>query len=82
MLFFLSLVVHIMFLYKEPFLESFCDALIQEKDKLVQLGLINTASTSNKTLVAQHKDKSKNLKKQHPRHNKKQNKGFKPSSSS
>jgi hypothetical protein len=48
---------------KEPSLESFCDALIREQDKLVQLGLISTTGTSNKALVAQQKDKSKNPKK-------------------
>jgi hypothetical protein len=65
--------------YKQPSLESFCDALIREQDKLVQLGLISTTGTSNKSLVVQQKDKSKNPKKQHPRHNNKQNKGPKPS---
>jgi hypothetical protein len=60
---------------KKPTLESFCDVLIREQDKLVQLGLINTAGTSNKALVSQHKDKPKNPKKQHPRHNKKPAKG-------
>jgi hypothetical protein len=49
--------------YKKPSLESFCDALIREQDKLVQLGLISTAGTSNKSLVVQQKDKSKNPKK-------------------
>jgi hypothetical protein len=53
--------------------------LIIEQDNLVQLGLINTTSTSNKALVAQQKDKSKNPKKQHPHHNNKKNKGPKPS---
>jgi hypothetical protein len=38
--------------YKDPNIESFCDALIREKDKLVQLGVTNIASTSNKALVA------------------------------
>jgi hypothetical protein len=46
--------------------------LIREEDKLVQLGVINTASTSNKALVAH------NPKKQHPLHNNKQYKGHKP----
>jgi hypothetical protein len=45
----------------------------------VQLGLINTIGTSNKSLVVQQKDKSKNPKKQHPHHNNKKNKGPKPS---
>jgi hypothetical protein len=58
--------------YQKPTLESFCDALIREQDKFVQLGVISTAGTSNKALIAQQKDKPKNPKKQHPRHNKKQ----------
>jgi hypothetical protein len=65
--------------YKDPTLEYFRDVLIREKDKLVQLGVIDTASTPNKALVSQQKDKSKNPKKQHPCHNNKQNKGPKPS---
>jgi hypothetical protein len=65
--------------YKDPTLEFFCDVLIREQDKLVQLGVINTAGTSNKALVAQQKDKSKNPKKQLRHHNNKQNKGTKPS---
>jgi hypothetical protein len=64
--------------YQKPTLESFCDALIREKDKLVQLGVINTTCTSKKALVAQQKDKYKNLRKQHPHHNNKKNKGPKP----
>jgi hypothetical protein len=39
--------------YEKPTLESFCVALIREEDKLVQLGVINIAGTSNKALVAQ-----------------------------
>jgi hypothetical protein len=61
--------------YQKPTLESFCDALIREQDKLVQLGVINTAGISNKALVAQQKDKPKNRKKQQHCHNKKQHKG-------
>ena len=64
--------------YQKPTLDSFCDALIREQDKLVQLGVISTAGTSNKALVFHQKDKPKNPKKQHPRHNKKQHKGPKP----
>jgi hypothetical protein len=45
----------------------------------VQIGLISIVGTSNKALVAQHKDKYRNPKKQHPLHNNKQNKGHKPS---
>jgi hypothetical protein len=52
--------------------------LIREEYKLVQLGVINTAGTSNKALVAQQKDKPKNPKKQHPCHKNKQYKGPKP----
>jgi hypothetical protein len=63
---------------KKPTLESFCDALIREQDKFVQLGVISTAGTSNKALVAQQKDKPKNPKKQHPRRNNKKHKGPKP----
>jgi hypothetical protein len=40
--------------------------------------VINTAGPSNKALVAQHKDKPKYPKKQHPRYNNKQHKGPKP----
>jgi hypothetical protein len=52
--------------------------LIREKDKLVQLGLINTVGTSNKALVVHQKYKPNNPKKQHPPHNNKQYKGPKP----
>jgi hypothetical protein len=37
--------------YQKPTLDNFCDALIREQDKLVQLGVINTKGTSNKALV-------------------------------
>jgi hypothetical protein len=57
--------------YQKPNLENFCDALIREKDKLVQLGVINTGGTSNKALVLHQKYKPKNPKKQHPHHNNK-----------
>jgi hypothetical protein len=52
--------------------------LIREKDNIVQLGLINTAGTSDKSLVIHKKDKPNNPKKQHPHHNNKQHKGPKP----
>jgi hypothetical protein len=64
--------------YKKPILENFCDALIREKDKLVQLGVIITAGTSNKSLFIHKKDKPKNPKKQHTHHKKKQYRGPKP----
>jgi hypothetical protein len=64
--------------YKKPSLENFCDSLTREKDKLVQLGVISTAGTSNKALVVHQKDKPKNTKKQHPCHNNKQYKSPKP----
>jgi hypothetical protein len=64
--------------YQKPTLESFCAALIREEDKLVQLGVINIAGTSNKALVAHHKDKPKYPKKQHPHYNNKHYKGPKP----
>ena len=64
--------------YQKTSLERFCDALIREQDKLVQLGVISTVGTSNKALVVHQKDKPKNPKKKHPRHNNKQYKGPKP----
>jgi transposase InsO family protein len=64
--------------YVEPTLESFCTSLIREEDKLLQLGVIKTADTSNKALVAQQKDKPKYPKKQNPRYNNKQPKVPKP----
>jgi hypothetical protein len=64
--------------YQKPSLENFCDYLIREQDKLVQLGVIIIACTSNKALVVHQKDKPKNPKKQHPHHNNKQYKGPKP----
>jgi hypothetical protein len=53
--------------YKKPTLESFCVDLIREEDKILQLGVINTAGTSNKALFSQQKDKPRYSKKQHPR---------------
>jgi hypothetical protein len=64
--------------YQKPTLKSFCDALIREQDKIVQLRVINIAGTSNKTLVVYQKYKPKNPKKKHPHHNTKQHKGLKP----
>jgi hypothetical protein len=64
--------------YQKPSLENFFDALIREKDKILQLGVISTTGTSNKVLVFHQKDNPKNPKKQHPRHNNKQYKGTKP----
>jgi hypothetical protein len=64
--------------YKNTSLESFCDSLLQEIDNLVQIGVVSTSGTSNKTLLAHQKDKTKNPKKQHPHHNNKKNKGLKP----
>jgi hypothetical protein len=60
--------------YRKTTLETFCDSLIRERDNLFHLGVINTTGTSNKPLVAHHKDKYKHPKKQHP-HNKNKNKG-------
>jgi hypothetical protein len=64
--------------YQKPTLENFCDALIREQDKLAQLGVIKTASTSNKALVVHQKNKPKNPKKKHHHHNKNQHKDPKP----
>jgi hypothetical protein len=52
--------------------------LFREKYKVVQIGLISIAGTSNKALVDQYKCKYNNPKKKHPCHNNKQNKGPKP----
>ena len=41
--------------YQEPTLESFCDSLIREQDKLIHLGIINNADTSGKSLLSQQK---------------------------
>jgi hypothetical protein len=41
--------------YQKPSLQNFCDSLIREQDKLVQLGVINTPGTSNKALVSHKK---------------------------
>ena len=64
--------------YEKPTLESFCFALIRDEDKLVQLGVISNAGTSNQALFVHQKHKPKNPKKQHPHHNNKQYKGPKP----
>jgi hypothetical protein len=64
--------------YQKLNLENFCDAFLREQDKLVQLAMISTVGTYNKALVVHQKDKPKNLKKKHPRHNNKQYKGPKP----
>ena len=66
--------------YQEPSLESFCDSLIREQDKLIHLGIFNNADISGKTLLSQQKEKSKPPKKQNFRNNK-PNKGPKPSQS-
>ena len=39
--------------YQDPSLESFCDSLIREQDKLIHLGIINNADTSEKALLSQ-----------------------------
>ena len=39
--------------YQEPSLESFCDSLIREQDKLIHLGIIKNADTSGKDLLSQ-----------------------------
>jgi len=42
---------------KNPSLESCCDSLIREQDKLLHIREINTIGTSRKTLFTQKKDK-------------------------
>ena len=39
--------------YKSPSFDAFCDSLISEQEKLLQLGLINTLKYSKKALAAQ-----------------------------
>ena len=67
--------------YVEPSLESFCDSLIREQDKLIHLGIINNADTSGKALLSQQKEKSKPPKKQNFHNKKQNNKGPNPSQS-
>lgn len=40
-------------MYKVPSFETFCDSLVQKKDKLLHLGVNSTVGISNKALVAQ-----------------------------
>ena len=56
--------------YQEPSLESFCDSLIREQDKLIHLGIINNTDTSGKALLSQQKEKSMPPKKQNFHYNK------------
>ena len=67
--------------YQEPSLESFCDSLIRNQDKLIHLGIINNADTYGKALLSQQKENSKPPKKQNFHNNKPNNKGPKPSQS-
>ena len=63
--------------YQGLSIESFCDSLIREQDKLIHLGIINNEDTSGKTLLSKQKEKSKPPKKQNFRNNN-PNKGPKP----
>ena len=56
--------------YIEPTLESFCDSLIRQKDKIIHLGMINTVDTYERSSLAQKKENSKPPKKENPRNNK------------
>ena len=67
--------------YQEPSLESFCDSLIREQDKLIHLGIINNADTSKKALLSQQKEKSTPPKKHNFHNNEPNNKGPKTSQS-
>ena len=62
-------------------LESFCDSLVREKDKLINIGIINNEDTSGKALLSQQKEQSKPPKKQNFHNNKPNNKGPKHSQS-
>jgi len=48
--------------YQKPSLESFCDPLIKEKEKLLHLGVINTAGVCNKDFLTPQKDRTKHKK--------------------
>ena len=63
--------------YQEPSLESFCDSLIREQDKLIHLGVIKNADTFREALLSQQKEMSKPPKEHHFCNNK-PNKGPKP----
>ena len=39
--------------YKDPSLDTFCDSLVREQEKLIHLGIVKTRNSSNKALVAQ-----------------------------
>ena len=66
--------------YKCSSRDAFCDSLIREQEKLLQLGLINTGNSSQKVLAAQQQPYPKNPKKKHLKKNgHKQNKGLKKS---
>ena len=55
--------------YRCPYLHAFYDSLIREQENILHLGLIKTANNSNKSLVSQQSQGSKNLKKRHPKKN-------------
>ena len=65
--------------YKTPSLDTFCDSLVREQEKLLHLGLVKTRNISNKSLVSQQPQGFKNPKKQYPKRNgsKPNNKGLK-----
>ena len=65
--------------YQEPRLESFCDYLIRDQDKLIHIEIINNADTYGKALLSQQKEKSKPPKKQNFHNNNPNNKAPKPS---
>ena len=66
--------------YQYLSLESFCDSLIREQDKLIHLRMIRNSDTSRKALLSQQKEKSNPPKKQNF-HNNRPNKSSKPSQS-
>ena len=55
--------------YKTPSLDTFCDSLVREQEKLLHLGLVKTGNSSNKALVAQQSQGFKNPKKQYLKRN-------------
>ena len=55
--------------YKTPSLDTFCDSLVREQEKLLHLGLVKTGNNSNEALDAQMSQGFKNQKKQYPKRN-------------
>ena len=55
--------------YRAPSLDTFCDSLVREQERLLHLRLVKTGNSSNKALVSQQSQGFKNQKKQYPKRN-------------